>query len=303
MEEEVQQQEQKQEQQLNQQQIQQDNQNMVQWNDVKGNNSGKATTAIIVLLLVIIIALGGFIFMKKEVLFNSKSDNKEVERNTTKEVDEEEKFTLDDAKELLDKFGLTLDSKLKSARGLEVYEGKKIIYDEDFKLANAAANVDEGLVKSKKCDDLYEGKVKVEYDAYKLESGNICQKGSNTTIISYNDFNKVYKELYGTNAPKRKFSLVGMYYKFYEYNSEDNYYNQVQCGGCGGSNGPSTTEFKIRSVNDDGNKLEITVAYNKVYGEEREPNLENSHLDEIPNYVVTFQKEDDHYIFENLNKK
>ena len=68
---------------------QHDNQNMVQWTDVKGN-SGKATTAIIILLLVIIIAGGVFIFMKKDVLFNSKADNKEVEKNTTKEVDEEE---------------------------------------------------------------------------------------------------------------------------------------------------------------------------------------------------------------------
>ena len=290
-------------QQEQQMQKQQENQDMVQWNDVKGN-SGKATTAIIILLLVIIIAGGVFIFMKKDVLFNSKTDNKEVEKNTTKEVEKEvEEFTLDDAKELLDKFGLTLDSKLKSSRWLEVYEGTDVTYNDDFKLANAAANVDEGLMKTKTCDELYEGKAKVEYNRYVLDSGNVCKKGDNSKIIDYNDLNKVYKELYGSDAPKKRISLVGMYYKFYEYNSEENYYNQVQCGGCGGTNGPTTIEFKVRSANVDGNKLEITVAYNRVSGEEREPNLEDSHLDEVPNYIITFKKDDDHYIFESLNKK
>lgn len=282
---------------------QQQNQDMVQWNDVKGN-SGKATTAIIILLLIIIAAFGVFIFMKKDVLFSAKEDNKEVEKNTTKEVDkEEEEFTLDDAKELLDKFGLTLDSKLKSSRWLEVYEGTNVTYNDDFKLANAAANVDEGLIKTKTCDELYEGKAKVEYNRYVLDSGNVCTKGDKSKIIDYNDLNKVYKELYGSDAPKKRISLVGMYYKFYEYNSEENYYNQVQCGGCGGTNGPTTIEFKVRSANVDGNKLEITVAYNRISGEKREPNLEDSHLDEVPNYIVTFKKDDDHYIFENLNKK
>lgn len=281
---------------------QQQNQDMVQWNDVKGN-SGKATTAIIILLLVIIAALGVFIFMKKDILFSAKENNKEVEKNTTKEVEKEEEFTLDDAKELLDKFGLTLDSKLKSSRWLEVYEGTNVTYNDDFKLANAAANVDEGLIKTKTCDELYEGKAKVEYNKYVLDSGNVCTKGDNSKIIDYNDLNKVYKELYGSDAPKKRISLVGMYYKYYEYNSEENYYNQVQCGGCGGTNGPTTIEFKVRSANVDGNKLEITVAYNRISGEKREPNLEDSHLDEVPNYIVTFKKDDDHYIFENLNKK
>jgi len=281
---------------------QQQNQDMVQWNDVKGN-SGKATTAIIILLLVIIAALGVFIFMKKDILFSAKENNKEVEKNTTKEVEKEEEFTLDDAKELLDKFGLTLDSKLKSSRWLEVYEGTNVTYNDDFKLANAAANVDEGLIKTKTCDELYEGKAKVDYNKYVLDSGNVCTKGDNSKIIDYNDLNKVYKELYGSDAPKKRISLVGMYYKFYEYNSEENYYNQVQCGGCGGTNGPTTIEFKVRSANVDGNKLEITVAYNRISGEKREPNLEDSHLDEVPNYIVTFKKDDDHYIFENLNKK
>lgn len=283
---------------------QQQDKDMVQWNDVKGN-SGKATTAIIiVILLLAVIGLGTFIFMKKDVLFSAKEDNKEVEKNTTKEVEkEEEEFTLDDAKELLDKFGLTLDSKLKSSRWLEVYEGTNVTYNDDFKLANAAANVDEGLIKTKTCDELYEGKAKVEYNRYVLDSGNVCTKGDKSKIIDYNDLNKVYKELYGSDAPKKRISLVGMYYKFYEYNSEENYYNQVQCGGCGGTNGPTTIEFKVRSANIDGNKLEITVAYNRISGEEREPNLEDSHLDEVPNYIVTFKKDDDHYIFENLNKK
>lgn len=286
-----------------QQQMQQQDQDMVQWDDVKGN-SGKATTAIIILLIIIIAAFGVFIFMKKDVLFSAKEDNKEVEKNTTKEVEkEEEEFTLDDAKELLDKFGLTLDSKLKSSRWLEVYEGTNVTYNDDFKLANAAANVDEGLIKTKTCDELYEGKAKVEYNRYVLDSGNVCTKGDNSKIIDYNDLNKVYKELYGSDAPKKRISLVGMYYKFYEYNSEENYYNQVQCGGCGGTNGPTTIEFKVRSANVDGNKLEITVAYNRISGEEREPNLEDSHLDEVPNYIVTFKKDDNHYIFENLNKK
>lgn len=282
---------------------QQQNQDMVQWNDVKGN-SGKASTAIIIVILIVIIGLlGGFIFMKKDILFNTKENNKEVEKNTTKEVEKEEEFTLDDAKELLDKFGLTLDSKLKSSRWLEVYEGTNVTYNDDFKLANAAANVDEGLIKTKTCDELYEGKAKVENNRYVLDSGNVCTKGDNSKIIDYNDLNKVYKELYGSDAPKKRISLVGMYYKFYEYNSEENYYNQVQCGGCGGTNGPTTIEFKVRSANVDGNKLEITVAYNRISGEEREPNLEDSHLDEIPNYIVTFKKDGNHYIFESLNKK
>lgn len=282
---------------------QQQNQDMVQWNGVKGN-SGKATTAIIIVILIIIIGLlGVFIFMKKDILFNAKENNKEVEKNTTKEVEKEEEFTLDDAKELLDKFGLTLDSKLKSSRWLEVYEGTNVTYNDDFKLANAAANVDEGLIKTKTCDELYEGKAKVEYNRYVLDSGNVCTKGDNSKIIDYNDLNKVYKELYGSDAPKKRISLVGMYYKFYEYNSEENYYNQVQCGSCGGTNGPTTIEFKVRSANVDGNKLEITVAYNRISGEEREPNLEDSHLDEISNYIVTFKKDGNHYIFESLNKK
>ena len=78
---------------------QQQNQDMVQWNDVKGN-SGKATTAIIILLLVIIAAFGVFIFMKKDVLFNTKEDNKEVEKAVTKEADEEENNDTEEIKEI-----------------------------------------------------------------------------------------------------------------------------------------------------------------------------------------------------------
>lgn len=274
---------------------------MEQWNDVKDKSSGKATTAIIILLLIIIIGLGVFIFIKKDVLFSNKEDNKQVEKNTNKEVKEE--FSLEDAKNLLDKFGLTPDSKLKSSRGVEVYTGEQVTYNDDFKLANAAANVDEELVKTKTCDEIYEGKLKAEYNAYQLDSGNICTKGAESKIIDYKDLNKVYKELYGTDAPKKRFAITGLYYKFYDYNNEENFYNSVSCGACGGTTGPSTIEFKVRSVNIDGDKLEITVAYNIVIGEERDPNLEDSHLDEVPNYIITFKKSDNHYIFESLNKK
>ena len=73
-------------------------QEMEQWNDVK-DNKGKATTVIIILILVIIIGLlGGFIFMKKDVLFDKKEKVNEHSEKATKEVKE----TKDDTEEIKD---------------------------------------------------------------------------------------------------------------------------------------------------------------------------------------------------------
>jgi len=57
---------------------------MEQWNDVKENKSGPI---MIIILLLIIVALGGFIFLKRDVLFG---DNTKEKSNNTQETSETE---------------------------------------------------------------------------------------------------------------------------------------------------------------------------------------------------------------------
>ena len=271
-------------------------QEMVQWNDIKDNNNGKATTAIIILLLVVIVALGGFVFMKKDVLFNTKADNKEVEKNTTKEVEkEEEKVTFSESE--LEKY---------------VYQINPVSIGPSAKIYNVnSISVDSMSVKDK-----------IEYVGGVLSGKNTTSPDYAYNILTEDDVKNLVEEVYGPNSYERvTFNLGCGDYEFRE--NEGKYYSKTGCGGI-------SATFDSNIVIDytaTKSKLEITTAYaffdavtKKIYkdfdkkeaiadyegGETNETykylsQYVKDNKDNLNHIVYTFESEDgEHYYFKGF---
>lgn len=275
---------------------QQQNQDMVQWNDVKGN-SGKATTAIIiVILLLAVIGLGTFIFMKKDVLFSAKEDNKEVEKNATKEVDEEEeKVTFSESE-------------------LEKY----VNYINPVSIGPSAKKYDFSSISV----DSMSARDKIEYIGSALYEKHTSTSDYAYNILTEDDVKNLVEEVYGPNSYERTtFNLGCGDYTFRE--NEGKYYSQTGCGG-------TSLTFDSNMVIDytaTKTKLEITTAYalfdgmtNKIYkdydkkeavddyagGETNETNKYLSQYvkdnkDKLNHIIYTFESEDGkHYYFKEM---
>ena len=270
-------------------------QEMVQWNDIKDNNNGKATTAIIILLLVIVIALGGFVFMKKDVLFNTKADNKEVEKNTTKEVEKEEKVTFSESE---------LEKYVNHINPVSIGPSAKIF------------NVSSISVDSMSARD------KIEYIGSELYAKNTSTSDFAYNILTEDDVKNLVEEVYGPNSYERTtFNLGCGDYIFRE--NEGKYYSKTGCGG-------TTATFDSNMVIDytaTKSKLEITTAYaffdgmtRKIYkdfdkkeaiadyegGETNETykylsQYVKDNKDNLNHIVYTFESEDgEHYYFKGF---
>ena len=117
----------------------------------------------------------------------------------------------------------------------------------------------------------------------------VCTNGENTYVISYEDANKVYKEMYGTEMPKKGFTTVnfgGQFYHFYDYIEELDSFVALKCGACGGSCGePEDKSYELKTATLTGNELVIVVNY------------DNSE------YEILFTKNNNNYIFKSFGKK
>lgn len=275
---------------------------------------------IVMVVLLVAAALGGYLAGASRIANEVVEQKNEVEETTNA------KLTIEEAKAVLDKLSLTPDGKLLSPFGNGI-PGYKRGYDEVVKLANTALQVDSSKKSTKQCDELYKGKAEEDFGYYKTAAG-VCKIGGTTEIIKYDDFNNIYKELYGTEAPKKAFTGADSIYAFYDYNSEGNFYNKNDCGACGGSSIAHPIAFKILSVEENNGTAEITVLYeasevrfvndkykyaftkqeyDQVDGEAAIKEIANdyvtNHENDAEKYVITLEKSGNHYIFKNLVKK
>lgn len=80
--------------------------------------------------------------------------------------------------------------------------------------------------------------------------------------ISYEELNKIYKELFGREDAVKKDFLPGEWCKTYKYNSEQNSYEYSEAQGCGGALWSVNYSIKSATVKD--SKLDIVVYYYEI---------------------------------------
>ena len=214
-------------------------------------------------------------------------------------------------------------------------------YSESFKQVMALKKVSNSVKTEKKCSEIYTETREGEPGAYKGQNG-VCYEDIGTTLIPYDEANKIYKSMYGENMPKKGFNTLnyGFYYNFYDYNESLNSFVRLECGGCGGACFNQVNVNKIKSADTIGDNLVISVYhyhggvdsnYNYVHistskdylaleasqikfdpsnGPEvdkvikaAEKEIEEKYLDKLDVYEVVFTKKDGNYIFKSLTKK
>ena len=299
----------------------------------------KSFIVIVILLIAIILGLCVFIAYDKN-LFGIKGEKKESS-NTVEKKDDASKtkdvsndFDLEQAEQLLTKFGFNEEIGCFSSKIYDSY------YSDDYKqivVLNNAFNNNE-LKTHKKCSEVYSSdKYSEERKAYEGDYG-VCYEEHGTSIIAYEDANKIYNELYGIDMPKKGVnsgSLSGMYYKFYDYIESLDSFAIIECGGCGGACGTNGNEFfdinKLRTAYTKDNSLIIEVYHDILEfkpavdrdGEykyvsttknrniklssknvdDAKQEIEEKYLDKLDIYEVEFSKKDGNYIFKSLTKK
>jgi len=297
----------------------------------------KSFIVIVILLIAIILGLCAYIAYDKN-LFGIKGEKKES--NTVEKKDDKttkgasEDFDLEQAEQLLTKFGFNEEIGCFSSKIYDSY------YSDDYKQIVALNNAfeREDLKTQKKCSEVYsQDKYNNESKSYKSDYG-VCTDEHGTSIISYEDVNKIYKEMYGLDMPKKgvnSTSVSGLYYKFYDYIESLDSFAIIECGGCGGGCGTNGNEFfdinKLKSAYTKGDSLIIEVYHDILEfktavdrdGEykyvsttknwniklssknvdDAKQEIEEKHLDKLDVYEVEFSKKDGNYIFKSLTKK
>ena len=297
----------------------------------------KVNKGLLITVIVLVLVIGLLIFkLTKDTVSTNKDKNKTSDNNTQviDKVEGAKDFDLKEAEQILDKFGFNTYI----GCGSNIYES---FYSEPFKGSIVLKKVSDSEKSKKKCSELYTEESKYNSSAYQGEYG-VCYKDKEATIIPYDEANKIYTSMYGTDMPKKGFNtsnVSGMYYNFYDYNDSLNSFVQLECGGCGGACGPSLTINKIKSAYTIGDNLVIDVYYFYTtelrtgvtasleggYKEEEykllsttkngdikleskdlesaKKEIEEKYLDKLDTYEVVFTKKDGNYIFKSLTKK
>lgn len=254
------QQQQMQNQQMQQQQFQE--REMEQWSDVK-NNSGKATTAIIVFLLLVILAFGGFIFIKKDVLF-SKDATKEDKKTADETTLEDENVTFTESE-------------------LEKY----VNYIKPVSTSPSAKLYDISSINA----DSLSTREKIEYVGAKLYSKVNSTSDAEYNILAEDDVKNLIEEVYGPNTYERTtFNLGCEDYTFRE--NEGKYYSHTGCGG-------TSATFDQNIVIDytaTKSKLEITTAYAIYSGETKKIYKDFNQQDVVDEYAGGETNETNNYL-------
>lgn len=301
--------------------MEENNKEMEEWKDVK---KGQKTSPVVIIILVVLLiaAIGvGFLYGDKlySLVHKTEENNSKTEEKTEKETTTSE-VTIEDAEKILVKFGLSNDSKLPAHYGVYTSVG----YTEEFKLANAIANVEESKISKDVCSRLYLGEDTADYITdqgnpfYKVKSnGGVCNPADEVDTVKYDDVNAVYKDLYGTDAPKKAFSLLGGYYKFYDYNTKQDIFVSLRCNGCGGSHGPYAQTIREATLSDNILTIKVAADYIKLEGpstfsvggetftyegDSLEATVIENHVDKLQQFQITFTKDGDHYTFQNFEK-
>lgn len=292
----------------------------------------------LVLGLIIGIIVGGLIFSgvtyylmeqsynkQPNIENGAQKDNNEENKNEEKPSDKEEN-EITKAEKLLEYFGFNEDI---ACFGKKIYSSS---YDEIFKISQAIRNVEQSKVKTMKCSNIYSDDKLGSNGAYQLEYGN-CFKVKETTVVSYDDVNEVYKKMYGTDVKKQGVRQNSCEWASspYDYNQDLNSFVQLSGSGCGGiCSNHYVLVNKIKSVKYLEDSLLIEVYYfntlcdydsiHKQFSckvqtpninelitandrESVEKEILNKYLDKLDVYEVQFQLNGNDYIFKNVIKK
>lgn len=296
----------------------------------------KSFVVITILLVAIILGLSAYIAYDKGLFDNKKGSKKEtktIENSDEKSQEKTKDFDLKEAEELLDKFGFNENIGCFSSK---IYDG---YYSDSYKQIIALNNAfkNKNLITSKKCSEVYSSdKYSKEYMAYKGDYG-VCNEEHGTSIVSYDEANKIYKEMYGVDIPKKgvnSTSISGLYYKFYDYIESLDSFAKIECGGCGGACSDEKSYFdinKLKSAHIKDNTLIVEIYHNILElkdginrdGEyqfvsttktmnielssknidDAKKEVEEKYLDKLDVYEIEFVKKGENYIFKSLTKK
>ena len=295
----------------------------------------KVNKGLLITVIVLVLVIGLLIFKLTKDTVSTDKDKNSTSDNNIQVVDKVEgakDFDLKEAEQILDKFGFNDGT----GCGSGIYDK---FYDESFKQAVTLQKVPNNVKTTKKCSDLYTKSYEGDTSAYKGEYG-VCYEDKGTTLIPYDEANKIYKSMYGTDMPKKGFTTkdFGFYYNFYDYNESLNSFVRLDCGGCGGTCGPTININKIKTAYTLDDDLFIDVYYltsivdsdyiyvstskghlnlkasekkidptNGVEADEvikeAKSEIEEKYLDKLDVYEVVFTKKDGNYIFKSLTKK
>ena len=293
----------------------------------------KVNKGLLITVIVLVLVIGLLIFkLTKDTVSTNKDKNKTSDNNTQviDKVEGAKDFDLKEAEQLLDKFGFNEDFGCNQY----IYFLK---YSETFKKIVAFKNVQPSKITKKKCSEIYSENKLDEAGRYLTDNG-VCYKDKEVNIVSYEEVNKIYKEMFGTDMDKNgvnsiKEQIGHIYYKFYDYVESLNSFVELECGGCGGacyvpeSSNVSKKKKKpiIAKIIDDnlvidfidlrgeietaggenyislGQGRTIKVSSNDEESVKKE--IEEKYLDKLDVYEVVFTKKDGNYIFKSLTKK
>ena len=237
-------------------------------------------------------------------------------------------FDLNEAEQLLDKFGF---KDVLGCNSTKIYDR---FYSENYKKIVALNNafLQENLKESKKCSDIYNS------DNYNEQRGGyvgtigygICYKDKEANIISYEDANKIFKQMYGYDMTKEGISTITKKFDYYDYSAKLDEFVSLECGGCGMVCGPeqviNITKLKNAYIKNDEliidvyyhiidilegngfkyfytNKSHDTVKLESQDLESAKKEVEEKYLDKLDVYEVVFTKKDGNYIFKSVTKK
>ena len=185
-------------------------------------------------------------------------------------------------------------------------------YTEETKKIIALEKVPESKKIKKKCSEIYSSD-DFERDHYKIKElkFGLCEANGEAELIPYDEVNKIYKSMYGTNIEKKAFESIRneSFKGFYDYKESLNSFVKLTCR-CGGT--CDTTDLisliKVKSSNLVNNELIIDVYY--FYG-----SVQRYTNDVISIYTsrsgtilletkdLASAKKDENYIFKSVIKK
>ena len=297
----------------------------------------KVNKGLLITVIVLVLVIGLLVFKLTRDTVSTNKDKNTTSDNNTQVIDKVEgakDFDLKEAEQLLDKFGFNENF----GCGANIYDR---YYSESFKQIVAIKKVSDSVKTNKKCSEIYTETREGEIGTYKGQNG-VCYEDKGATLIPYEEANKIYKELYGEEIPKKGFNSanLGLYYIMYDYNESLNSFVQLECGGCGGACSNQININKVKSAYIVDENLVINVYHynggidsnvkhvyvytskgylnleaakiviDNIYGSEvdsaiaaAKKEIEEKYLDELDVYEVVFTKKDGNYIFKSLTKK
>lgn len=287
--------------------------------------SEKVLKYIILILSLILFSLSGYriyeYFSFKENAENENNNHQEDINNNNNEMDSEESkdFDISEAEEILEYFGFNDDL----GCGSLIYNQ---IYDDEYKRIQAIKKVEKSKINVMNCSNIYSETELDQYGRYNLKYG-VCEKDKETSVISYDDVNQIYQDMYGKQMEKDGMSSGWFHNQFYDYNETLKAFVKTECGACGGACGANYRINKIKSAKTIGDNLIIEVYYlhgspiitqSNIYRLETKKittdikadgidsfiqEVLNNYLDKLDIYEIRFEKENNNFVLKDVSSK